>query len=162
MISKPISDDAGFDSKGGPAIDEASQPYLRLQQLRRVIGHVHAAPPGKYTFDEWTWILKLLGVTQKHGAEGAADDAGDEAFEANNGMVRKYHWSWLDRESPLMNGMDESIGYLRSYFHAWRQSLKSLASTEKGRVYDYMCIVKPQAIRCIQPRSSSLLHNVVD
>lgn len=118
-------DGEGSEGEGGPAVDSATAPLLCLRQLRTVVGHVNASPPRKYSFDEWTWILKLLGEEQGKGRPGPGDQHGDAKKQA--GVVGKANWSWLDRESPLMSGMDEPQWVLGKLLDVLEDELQHLA-----------------------------------
>ena len=101
---------AGKGDQEGTMVDPAFRPLLRIQQLRTVIGHPNGSPR-KYTFDEWTWVLKLLGEEQGQpqspgGVSNISQPPGAK-YETLRSGTQKAQWVWLDRESPLISGMDE-------------------------------------------------------
>ena len=86
--------------------EQTYKPFMILKAAEHILGHLDADPPRKYSFQEWTWLLKLLG-----------EDEADEEGHRRVGMplpdghqvvtpvrTEKHHvWSWLGQESPLMS-----------------------------------------------------------
>ena len=68
--------------------------------------HLDASPPRRYSFKEWTWLLKLLGEDETneagHRRVGQALPQGAEVATPIR-TNEKQMWSWLGQESPLMS-----------------------------------------------------------
>ena len=93
------------------AAAEKYRPWLMLRAAQEILKHVDSDPPKKYTFKEWSWLLKLLG--EDEGTEEGHRHIGQplpEGVEVVN-PVRENEsqvWSWLGQESPLMSLEDGS------------------------------------------------------
>jgi len=82
-----------------------------VQTAQRVLEHIDEEKPRKYTYEEWTWLLRLLGEDEStkegHRRIGQPLQDGEEIatpIRRNEGQV----WSWVGRESPLMDLQDGS------------------------------------------------------
>ena len=71
--------------------------------------HLDADPPRKYSFKEWSWLLKLLGEDEadetRHRRVGQAlpDDVKVVSPVNTGEKLEGEVWSWLGQESPLMS-----------------------------------------------------------
>ncbi|RMY62930.1 hypothetical protein D0863_10791 [Hortaea werneckii] len=87
-------------------VEEAYKPCLMLQAARKAIEHLDEESPRKYTFQEWSWILKLLGedeaTEENHRRVGQPVP---ENAEVATPVCMSPHqvWSWMGQESPLMS-----------------------------------------------------------
>jgi potassium channel subfamily K len=87
--------------------------FILAKELRQIMSDINISPPRQYTYDEWTYYLRLLGQDEhdasghrkpedqhKH-SKGDAPDIGtaDDGDEVN--------WSWLGIRSPLMGNTNE-------------------------------------------------------
>ncbi len=118
--------------------------YLLVKEMRNVVNHMDASPPRKYTFAEWTWLLKLIGEDEsgraqhrelgdvKHalGTEEKSSDP-EAGTRGDDGNVQP--WSWLGHKSPLMNSMDEPQWILRRMIDTMERELKEAADELDGR-----------------------------
>jgi potassium channel subfamily K len=94
--------------------------YLLIKEIVKVMKHVNNSPPRKYTFEEWEWYLKLLGLAglgtcahwmppggQKFDGEELGTivcECGDRTREVAKKRVK---WSWVGNRSPLMWNKEE-------------------------------------------------------
>lgn len=86
--------------------EETYKPFIMLKAAQHILSHLDASPPRKYSFKEWTWLLKLLGEDetdeQGHRRVGQALPEGAEVVTPVR--TKQHHvWSWLGQESPLMS-----------------------------------------------------------
>ena len=87
--------------------EEKYRPFMLLKAADHILTkHLDASPPKKYSYKEWTWLLKLLGEDETdesgHRRVGQVLPEGAEVvspMRENNRQV----WSWLGQESPLMS-----------------------------------------------------------
>lgn len=96
----------GLTDMQAAVAEQTYKPFIILKAAQHVLGHLDADPPRKYTFQEWTWLLKLLG-------EDEADERGhrrvgrplEEGMQVVSPVrTESFHvWSWLGQESPLMS-----------------------------------------------------------
>lgn len=85
--------------------EDMYRPFVMLKAAHTVMGHLDETPPRKYTYEEWTWLLSLIG-------EDEADHRGHrrvavplpDGLEVQAPMNEKHQvWSWLGQESPLLS-----------------------------------------------------------
>ena len=91
--------------------DVAYRPYLVLQAAQKVIGHLDQETPRKYTYHEWSFLLKLLGEDEEteQGHRVVGQPLVGTAEVASPVLQHKHQvWSWLGQESPLMSLEDDS------------------------------------------------------
>lgn len=91
--------------------EQTYKPFMILKAAQHVLRHLDADPPRRYTFQEWSWLLKLLG-------EDEADEKGHrrvgQPLEEGKQVVspvrteENHVWSWLGQESPLMS-LEEGV-----------------------------------------------------
>ena len=90
--------------------EEKYRPFMLLKAADHILTkHLDASPPKKYSYKEWTWLLKLLGEDETdengHRRVGQALPEGAEVVTPIRAHKRQV-WSWLGQESPLMS-LDE-------------------------------------------------------
>lgn len=109
--------------------EEKFRPYITVKAMQKVLEHLGADPPKRYTYKEWAWILKLLGddesIDEGHRRIGMPLPDGHMIVEP----VRKHKhevWSWIGQESPLMSLQDnsESRWMLMKLMHLLEVELK--------------------------------------
>lgn len=86
--------------------EEKYRPYLMVRAAREIAKHLDCTPPKKYTFKEWTWLLKLLGEDEatEEGHRRVGSPLPDGMEVVNPVREGKHQvWSWLGQESPLMS-----------------------------------------------------------
>lgn len=91
--------------------DDAYRPFLMMQAAQKVVGHLDEETPRKYTYEEWTFLLRLMGEDEStednHRRVGQA--LADKAQVASPVLQNKHQvWSWMGQESPLMSLEDDS------------------------------------------------------
>ena len=89
------------------AAGESYWLYLVMKQMKQVVQDLDTTPPRKYTYAEWSWIMKLIN-------EDEADAQGHRRHWHPEHLVaaplREHElqvWSWMGQESPLMTTQDE-------------------------------------------------------
>lgn len=70
--------------------------------IKKIVKHVGAVPPKRYTFDEWIEYLELLELE----------------WESDG-------WSWLNEEGPLLSGLSEPEWLLERLCVKLEQALES-------------------------------------
>jgi potassium channel subfamily K len=87
--------------------------FILAKELRQIMSDIDISPPRQYTYEEWTYYLRLLGQDEDDASghrrpedqhthsKGDAPDIGtaDDGDEVN--------WSWLGIRSPLMGNTNE-------------------------------------------------------
>ena len=86
--------------------EEKYRPMMMLKAAQHIMKHLDESPPRRYTYKEWSWLLKLLGEDETnergHRRVGQPVREGAEIITP----VRDHKdqvWSWLGQESPLMS-----------------------------------------------------------
>lgn len=93
--------------------EEKYRPFMLLKAADHILTkHLDADPPRKYTFKEWSWLLKLLGEDEtdetRHRRVGQplpedAQVASPVPASPHEKRQEGGVWSWLGQESPLMS-----------------------------------------------------------
>ena len=96
----------GLTALQAAVAEETYRPFVMLRAAQHIMGHLDVSPPKKYTFKEWSWLLKLMGEdeaeTRGHRRVGQALKVGQEVVTP--ARLHAYQvWSWLGQESPLMS-----------------------------------------------------------
>lgn len=93
--------------------------FVLIREMRRLMKDVNASPPRQYTYQEWSYFLRLIGqnendpsahrkprVEQTTDGKRRSHDLGvaDGGEDAKN----PYKWSWLGIRSPLMGNKTEA------------------------------------------------------
>ena len=128
------------NQSGDPRQDAAGKHYrhyLLMKEMRNVVEHIGATPPRKYSFEEWTWFLKLLDEDESdprshrrpkdvHDVEATAIKAqgGNEEGNEREAKGEEQKWSWLGRKSPLMVAQDEPKWVLERLMDALERELQ--------------------------------------
>jgi potassium channel subfamily K len=87
--------------------------FILAKEIRQILSDMNLSPPRQYTYEEWTYYLRLLGQDEKDASghrkpedqhqhsKGDAPDIGtaDDGADIN--------WSWLGIRSPLMGNTNE-------------------------------------------------------
>lgn len=91
--------------------EEKYRPFVMLKAMQKIMEHLDESPPRKYTFEEWSWLLKLLGEDEAdaegHRRVGTPVRDGAEVITPLR-TGKNQVWSWLGQESPLMSVEDNS------------------------------------------------------
>lgn len=91
--------------------DDAYRPFLMMQAAKKVVGHLDEETPRKYTYEEWTFLLKLMGEDEStEDNHRRVGQALPETAEVASPVLQYRHqvWSWMGQESPLMSLEDDS------------------------------------------------------
>ena len=97
--------------------EETYKPFIMLKAAQTILGHLDEEEPRKYTYKEWTWLLKMLGEDETddsgHRKAGLPPPEGTEVLrpvsldsDGRPTSSGKGVWSWIGSESPLMS-LDE-------------------------------------------------------
>lgn len=86
--------------------EETYRPFIMLKAAQMVLSHLDEEKPRQYSYQEWTWLLKLLGHDETdesgHRRAGVAVPEGTEVVRPAS-SDGKGVWSWIGQESPLMS-----------------------------------------------------------
>lgn len=104
-----------FGEVSSEVVSDAYRPNMLAQAAQLVfehfLAHVDGDSPRQYTYEEWAWLLKLLGEDEAskdgHRKVGQPLPPGKEISEPVRENDRQV-WSWMGQESPLMNLVDDS------------------------------------------------------
>lgn len=107
--------------------------YLLMKEMKSVVEHMDASPPRQYTYQEWTWFLKLLGEDETDPAKHVMPQAlkkSDSEFMAQahskkDNAAKVGSFSWLGSMSPLMGTIDEPKWVLQHLMATLETELKS-------------------------------------
>lgn len=145
----------------GNKIAEDEHHYRRqlLSEIRKVYSDSAASEPKQYTYDEWTYYIKLLGQDESdsryHRLPRPADDApgshtthqhqhgrrnssgASDPSKAQEGSSSDSpkdgpsptQWSWIGQKSPLIGNKDEPEWLLDKLFVKLEQSLQQQIPT---------------------------------
>jgi potassium channel subfamily K, other eukaryote len=143
-----------------PAQDEHHYRRTLLSEIRKVYADSAASQPKQYSYEEWTYYIKLLGQDESdskyHRLPKPADDApGSHSHEHHNhptnsednsgpntlqpvnscdatdGEGRPLQWSWIGQKSPLMGDKDEPDWLLEKLFLRLEESLQRQIPTNE-------------------------------
>lgn len=112
--------------------------YILAKELRHVLRDVDASPPKQYTYQEWSYYLRLIGQNEddpsghrkpkihsqqsSHGSDlGIANEGGGDA------------WSWLGVRSPLMGSKSEAEWLLNSLSVALEREMLMMRGSRAKR-----------------------------
>ena len=109
--------------------------YLLIKEFRNVMKHVNESPSRKYTYEEWTWFLKLMGedegnaashrqapIKVNKGLDKPSDLGQTSSSNSEDSQVRE--WSWLGNRSPLMGETEEAEWVLEKLSETLERELK--------------------------------------
>lgn len=95
------------DEREARRLLSAYRLHILMREMKNVVQHISVQPPRKYTFEEWTWYLKLIYEDE------STPDGHRRPWERNVDIAAplrendQQKWSWLGQESPLMSMEDE-------------------------------------------------------
>lgn len=109
--------------------EETYKPFIMLKAAKVILGHLDEDEPRRYSYKEWTWLLKLLGhdeadesghrrvgVAVPEGAEVMRPASADETASLKRAGSGKAVWSWIGQESPLMS-LEEGWVLYRAFIY---------------------------------------------
>lgn len=131
--------------------DEGEYHVLLIEEIARVKQHLKSQPPRRYTWDEWTWYLKLIGEDEANPAthrkvqphmhdkqrkrEKARDDddktAHRDTKDRNESAHGQTQWSWVGARSPLMGSQEEAEWILEKLTQKLTQELKAVRNRKQ-------------------------------
>lgn len=104
--------DRAADKGDADASDEHHEIAVLMKEMRKVLGHLNASPPKKYTYEEWTRFLELIEEDVKpsktepgHSHEETPDQP---VSQEDARPRRRRYWTWLSPTSPLMSNKGEA------------------------------------------------------
>jgi potassium channel subfamily K len=125
--------------------------YLLIEEISKVMQHIHSSPPRKYTFEEWAWYLRLVGEDEsdadghrrarkkvKPGEVEADAERWGKAKDRDNSKAELREWSWVGVRSPLMGEKDEAEWILERLTRTLKRELEGVKiekeeAARKGR-----------------------------
>lgn len=113
--------------RAAEAAGYAYRPYIIMKEIRNVIKHLDSDPPRKYTFAEWTWLLRLLdddeANAEGHRVPGHPEHQQVDAVAPGH-VQKKQAWSWMGQESPLMGTDSEASWILKRLMENLERELR--------------------------------------
>ena len=110
-----------------------SYHWLLVKEFRNVMKHLNESPPRKYSYEEWTWFLKLMGEDEGSHAShrkplievrNAANREPDIGQAQTDDAQQIRQWSWLGNRSPLMGETEEAEWILERLAMTLERELK--------------------------------------
>ncbi|KAH7406081.1 hypothetical protein DE146DRAFT_433200 [Phaeosphaeria sp. MPI-PUGE-AT-0046c] len=113
--------------------------FILAKEIRQVMRDVNVSPPRQYTYEEWTYYLRLIGQDENNASEhrrpedqpnrseGDAPDLGT----ADDGDDMK--WSWLGIRSPLMGNTNEAEWLLQRLSTKLEAELRKMSSIKREK-----------------------------
>ncbi|KAI9784507.1 MAG: Potassium channel [Peltula sp. TS41687] len=93
--------------------------YMLIKEIRQILSHVNESPPRKYSYEEWSRFLELVGEDV-----GSAKQENIERSETNGRTRKRKPWSWLSSKSPLMSNKSEAEWVLEKLVITMEEKLK--------------------------------------
>ena len=93
--------------------------FVLTKEMRRLMKDVDASPPKQYTYQEWSYFLRLIGQDESDGSghrkpkihnernDSSSPDLRTAGGTGKNGSENQT-WSWLGVRSPLMGNQTEA------------------------------------------------------
>jgi potassium channel subfamily K len=120
---------------------------ILVKEIAEVIKHVNAKPAKEYSYDEWTWYLKLAGEEdtaalfnhQKHRRASNASTVGEnrvnnETQERDQPQRRTdMEWTWLSESSPLMGKKCETEWILDKLTKSLQREMESTLKAQSDQ-----------------------------
>jgi potassium channel subfamily K len=118
--------------------------YVLAKEIRQLMRDVDAQPPKQYTFQEWSYYLRLVGEDEadssrhrrpktnpKHrrGKQKTPDIGAANGGEDENG--EQFTWSWLGIRSPLMGNTTEAQWLLHKLTLTLEEEMRKMRSSKK-------------------------------
>ena len=115
-----------------------------------VMRQLNSRPPRKYTFDEWTWYLKLIGeddslsTTKQALSKPKVDGVDRESpglsttTNRNKRSNEDFKWSWVGSRSPLIGNKEEAQWVLEKLIKVLDYELFTIRKEELEAEKDYL------------------------
>jgi len=124
--------------------DKIDYQLLLVKEIGNVVKHLHSSPPRKYSYDEWSWYLKLVGedegsadshrrpcIHPRGQGKGLGTSVGQKGGRDGDEEERKIEkWSWVGERSPLMGGKEEAEWVLERLVRTLEWELESCKRDE--------------------------------
>lgn len=110
--------------------------FVLAKEIRQMLNDVGATPPREYTYEEWSYYLKLIGQDE---SDASGHRRPDEKLQENdegtpdigtaddNGTVS---WSWLGLRSPLMGKTNEADWLLQRLTATLEAEMRNMSSPD--------------------------------
>ncbi|KAI3321185.1 voltage-gated potassium channel [Xylariaceae sp. AK1471] len=138
----------GLGVPDGLPKSRAEYHLVLIDEIRRVSQHLQHSPPRKYTYQEWTWYLRLIGEDESDAlahriplkkpesvetetVPQPAEGRGADGNNANSQQSRP-KWSWVGHRSPLMDTREEAEWILDKLSQKLRQELQAAVEEREG------------------------------
>jgi potassium channel subfamily K len=109
--------------------------FVLAKELRQLMQDVEASPPKEYTYEEWSYYLRLLGQYEddpanhrKPRVENTRDNGSKPDIGTAAGADDDQSWSWLGIRSPLMGNKNEAQWLLQRLSATLEQELRKMRS----------------------------------
>lgn len=114
--------------------------FVLAKELQKLMKDLNASPPKQYSYQEWTYYLKLLGQDEMNPSGHRTPSTNpkrsrdhEAGIGAGAGTIRfggeqVYAWSWLGTRSPLMGSKSEAEWILERLSMVLECELKKLKS----------------------------------
>jgi potassium channel subfamily K len=111
--------------------------FILAKEIRQMLSDIGSSPPRKYSYDEWSYYLKLIGQDEDDISnhrmpedlpQHKKGDAPDIGTASNGGEV---NWSWLGIRSPLMGNTNEPEWILQRLTAKLELEMKKMSSPNK-------------------------------
>ncbi|ORY09242.1 potassium channel-like protein [Clohesyomyces aquaticus] len=115
--------------------------FVLAKELRQLMKDVNASPPKQYTYEEWSYYLRLIGQDEEDASlhrnpriqHDVADHETPDLGTAGGGEKGKgepYQWSWLGIRSPLMGNKNEAQWLLQRISTTLEHEMVKMRSTD--------------------------------
>ena len=121
--------------------------YLIIQEVRKVMEHLHESPPRKYTYEEWAWFLKLMGEDESSYSshrkapikvlKEANEEPDTQQAQSDDKDEQSRQWSWLGNRSPLMGETEEAEWVLERLSLTLEKELEKMTRPAKANESGY-------------------------
>lgn len=118
--------------------------FVLTKEIRRLMKDVDASPPKQYTYEEWSYFLRLIGQDESSG-EGhrkpkihdGRDNSSSPDLGTADGTGSDGHgdqsWSWLGVRSPLMGNQTEAQWLLHRLAATLESEMRKMQSPDAKR-----------------------------
>jgi potassium channel subfamily K len=113
--------------------------FVLAKEIRQMMTDINSSPPRQYTYDEWTYFLRLIGQDEGDASghrkpedqvqhnKGDAPDIGT----ADDGDT--VAWSWLGIRSPLMGNTNEPEWLLHRLTAKLEAEMRKMSSPDQKK-----------------------------
>jgi potassium channel subfamily K len=113
--------------------------FVLAKEIRHMMTDINSSPPRQYTYDEWTYFLRLIGQDEGDASshrrpedqlqhkKGDAPDIGT----ADDGDT--VAWSWLGIRSPLMGNTNEPEWLLHRLTAKLEAEMRKMSSPDEKK-----------------------------